>query len=125
MRDGVLVMWLLWAGSASAAWLTIKNDTTSTLLVQEVLTTAVGTQRSKPQKVAPGASAVEPILTKGKRTIVLYDPANPLQALFHGTVDCQGNTQLLIQFKPPAKGPATLELVPAPPPTAKATGKDQ
>ena len=81
------------AGSADAGWVTIKNDTTKTLVVQESVTVDGKVKLGTAVRLLPGETVREFRATPAVKTVVVCDCAKAGVALFRGdlniTDDCQ------------------------------------
>lgn len=65
---------LLFAGlPASAGWITIKNETTQTIVIQETIVVNGATRRCKPVKLVPGEVFREYQATAGQKTIQVLE----------------------------------------------------
>lgn len=77
----------LGASQARAGWITIRNDTKQTLVVQEVTTVNGKTKPGKAIKLLPGESVRENKSKAGSKSIVVYDPAQPDTPLLRGKIE--------------------------------------
>jgi hypothetical protein len=77
----------LGAAQARAGWITIRNDTKQTLVVQDVTTVNGKVKAGKAIKLLPGESVRENRSKPGSKSIVVYDPARPNTPLLRGKVE--------------------------------------
>ena len=77
----------LGASQARAGWITIRNDTKQTLVVQEVTTVNGKVKAGKAIKLLPGESVRENRANPGSKDIVVYDPAQPNAPLLRGKIE--------------------------------------
>jgi hypothetical protein len=77
----------LGASQARAGWITIRNDTKQTLVVQEVKTVNGKTKAGKSIKLLPGEAVREYRSNPGTKSIVVYDPAQPQSPLLRSKID--------------------------------------
>lgn len=80
--------------SADAGWVTIKNDTNKTVVVQEVVTVNGKQVRGRPVKLNAGESFREFQNTAGIKNYEIYDAANPnASPLWSNKLDCKNDKQ--------------------------------
>jgi hypothetical protein len=79
------------AGVAEAAWVTIKNDTGKTIVVQETIVVNGQVKRGKPTSLLPGETIREFLPSPTVKTIEVLDPQN--QSLWSGSLNCKEDTQ--------------------------------
>lgn len=72
---------------ARAGWITIRNDTKQTLVVQDVTTVNGKVRAGKSIKLLPGESVREYRSTPGSKSIVVYDPALPKSPLLRSKIE--------------------------------------
>lgn len=68
---------------AQAGWFTMKNDTSSVLIVQEL---DANQKAGKPQRLYPGEVTRTASLSTPSKALVIYDAKQPQQALYRGVV---------------------------------------
>jgi hypothetical protein len=88
-----MVRWLVgilvagWLGSpAAAGWISIKNSTTQTVIVQELVQVNGSTRKCRPIKLAPGEVLREHHLQGGTKTLTVSEPGLFGQQLFRRTL---------------------------------------
>ena len=85
----IVLMSIGWAIPAQAGWLTVKNDTKQTIVVESV-TDGMLVKRTKSVRLLPGETYREYRLVPGERKVQLFDGSQagkPLgQALGQGTL---------------------------------------
>ena len=80
-------------GSADAGWVTIKNDTTKTLVLQETVTTDGTVKRGTAIRLLPGETVREFRATPVVKSVVVCDSQKPGVALFRGDLKCTDEQQ--------------------------------
>jgi len=81
--------------SAQAGWFTMKNDTNSVLIVQEL---DANQKAGKPQRLYPGEVARTASLSAPSKALVVYDAKQPQHPLYRGVVQCS-STNPTVTFK--------------------------
>ena len=79
--------------SAEAGWVTVKNDTNKTIVVQEVVTVNGKQVRGKPVKLLAGESFREFQNTPGIKSYEVFDAANPKTPLWTNQLSCKADKQ--------------------------------
>ncbi len=79
------------ASAASADWVTIKNDTGNTIVVQETVVVNGKSKRGKPTNLLPGDTIREFIPGPTKKKIEVFDAQN--QSLWSGNLNCKDEKQ--------------------------------
>lgn len=79
------------AGTAAAGWVTIKNDTSKPLVVQEVVVINGQVRRGKPTNLLPGETIREFLPGPTVKRIEVLDAQN--QGLWAGTLNCTADVQ--------------------------------
>lgn len=82
--------------SAPAGWLTIKNDTQRTIVIQETTSVKGQPRRGKPSALLPGESIREFLPGPTVKTIEVLDARNLLVPLWAGNIRCQEETQAFL-----------------------------
>jgi hypothetical protein len=80
-------------GAARAGWITVKNDSKTTIVVQEVMTVNGKPVRGKPIKLAAGESFREFQNTPGVKNFEIFDTGTPAMTLWNGKLDCKADMQ--------------------------------
>ncbi len=78
---------------AVAGWVTFKNDTPKTLVVQEFTTINGKKVCGKPYKLLPGESFREFHAIPGIKNYEIVDAANAANPLWSGQLNCKGDMQ--------------------------------
>ena len=82
------------ATGADAGWVTIKNDTSKAIVVQEVVLAPNGqVMRGKPTKLLAGESFREFQTTPGAKSYEVFDAADATAAVWSGSLPCPANSQ--------------------------------
>ena len=79
------------AGSAPAGdggWLTFKNTTRQTIVLQETVVTNGVTKRGRPIRLLPGETLKQFQATPAMRKFEVFDGCNPGKPLFSGSLNC-------------------------------------
>jgi uncharacterized membrane protein len=84
---------LAFAEPMHAAWLVIKNDSKQAIVVQETVIVNGKVKRGKPTNLLPGETVREYIPGPTMKTIDLFNPQRPRQALWSGQLNCPDETQ--------------------------------
>ncbi|MBA4066576.1 MAG: hypothetical protein C0501_23300 [Isosphaera sp.] len=80
-------------GAASANWVTIKNDTGKTIVVQETVVVNGQVKRGKTTNLLAGETVREFLPGPTVKRIEVYDAGNPNQAAWSGTLNCKDENQ--------------------------------
>ncbi|MCS6863785.1 MAG: hypothetical protein RMJ56_17045 [Gemmataceae bacterium] len=78
---------------AHAGWVTFKNDTPKTIVVQEFTTINGKKVAGKPYKLLPGESFREFQAIPGIKNYEIVDAANAANSLWIGQLNCKGDMQ--------------------------------
>jgi hypothetical protein len=111
--------------AAEAGWLSVRNDTRGTLVVQEIVVVNNQARRGPQRQLFAGEIAVESVTGAGVKRFIVFDPKQPNVILLNEDVKYTGADQVFsIQVDPPAMAglPPQYKLVPykGPPPRAGA-----
>ncbi len=89
-RRLVLVVLMVAAGGleAWAGWLTLKNQTNQTVVVQELYTVAGQKRRGKVIQLHAGETLRQFVPAPMVKQIEIYDASNPGQPLWNGSLSC-------------------------------------
>jgi hypothetical protein len=94
MRKAVVVALILaCAGSADASWMTIRNDTKQTVVVQETTLVNGQVRRGKPITLLPGESFREFLAGPTVKKIDVLDIQNANRPLWSGSLNCKDEAQ--------------------------------
>lgn len=78
---------LMIASTASAGWVTLRNDSPRSLVVQEVIKSPDGTtKRSRPTRLLPGETLREFRAGPMSKWIEVYDMQAPDKPIFNGRI---------------------------------------
>jgi hypothetical protein len=88
-----LVVVLARVGGAEAGWITVKNDSTKALIVQEVVTVNGKQIRGKPIKLLAGESFREFQNTPDVKSYEVLSTGTPAVTLWSGKLNCRADTQ--------------------------------
>jgi hypothetical protein len=80
-------------GFAKAEWITIKNDTNKTIVVQEIVDVNGQVKRGKPTNLLPGETLREFLPGPTVKKIEVFEAQNPKQAAWSGSLNCKEDTQ--------------------------------
>ena len=80
-------------GSAEAGWVTFKNDTNKTIVIQEVAIINGKQVRGKPVKLGVGESFREFQTTAGVKNYEIYDATNPNTPVWSNQLNCKADKQ--------------------------------
>jgi hypothetical protein len=89
----VAVALIACTGNADAGWVTIKNDTTKTLVLQETVTVDGKVKYGTAVRLLPGETVREFRATPAVKTVVVCDCAKPGVAIFRGDLNCTEDSQ--------------------------------
>lgn len=76
-----------------AGWMTIKNDTNKTIVVQETVVVNGQVKRGKPTNLLPGETLREFLPNPTEKTIEVFDSQTANKAAWSGKLDCKKDTQ--------------------------------
>lgn len=81
------------SGSIQAGWVTIKNDTNKTVVVQENVIVNGQVKRGKPINLLPGETLREYLAGPTVKKIEVFDKQNHNEALWSGSLVCKDDNQ--------------------------------
>ena len=81
------------AGHAKAAWVTIRNNTPQTIVVQEKLVVNGQVKRGRPITLLPGESFREFMPAPSTKQMEITDPKRPPRLLWSGVLKCAEEVQ--------------------------------
>jgi hypothetical protein len=87
------VLLLCCSGSVQAGWVSIKNDTNKTLVVQENVVVNGQTKRGKPINLLPGETLREYLPGPTIKKIELFETHNHNEPVWSGSMNCKDDTQ--------------------------------
>ncbi|MCS7020694.1 MAG: hypothetical protein NZ703_05820 [Gemmataceae bacterium] len=87
---------LLCAEIAVAGWITIKNQTGQTVILQETFVVAGQPRRGKPIQLVAGETVREFLPVPTVKTVEIYDPTNPQRPLWSGKLSCKNDVQTYV-----------------------------
>jgi hypothetical protein len=88
-----MILVLCCSGSVQAGWITIKNDTDKTLVVQEHVHVNGQTKRGKPINLLPGETLREFLPGPTVKKIEVFESQNPKEAVWSGSLNCKEDKQ--------------------------------
>jgi hypothetical protein len=80
------------AGGAEAAWVTIKNDTGKTIVIQETIVVNGQVKKGRPTNLLPGETIREFLPGPTVKKIEVLNAQN--QSLWSGNLECKDETEL-------------------------------
>ncbi|MBX3400447.1 MAG: hypothetical protein KF873_17070 [Gemmataceae bacterium] len=95
----VVAIGLAWGpagGVARAGWVTLSNDTSQTVVVQEMVTVNGQVRKCKPFKLAPGETVREFHPAGGTKKLTILEPGLLGRQLFNGDVTWKDDTTFSI-----------------------------
>jgi hypothetical protein len=105
----VLAMLFALADPADAGWLGFRNDTGSTLVIQE---TGAAGRPGKPRKVFANETVRDAVSAGPQRMFAIFDPARPDRPLYTGRFPTPAdNENVLYVMKSDGKGGLLIEAV--------------
>lgn len=113
----VLALAALGPTPAVAGWLGFRNDTRTTLIVQDVVLVHGQARRGAQRKLGAGELAVESVSGAGIKRLLILDPRQPTRPLLRVDVSYTGADQIFSIQIEPATMPGALprcKLVPVP-----------
>jgi hypothetical protein len=110
------------ASDVFAGWMSVRNDTKDTIIIQE--STVIGGQPrlGRPQRLFAGEAVRDTPTVGAQRRISVFDPTNPNQPIYSGNFPCPAaNENILYSIKRDPKTGISIEAVksPATEPTPK------
>jgi hypothetical protein len=117
VRLAVVAIVLLACGSgrASAGWLSFRNDTRSTLVIQEIVVVNGQARRGPQRQLYPGEVAVESVSRPGVKHLLIIDPKQPSTPLLRTEVSYTTADQIYsirLESPPVAGAQPRCKLVP-------------
>jgi hypothetical protein len=125
-RFAVPVVLLLWAiVPVEAGWMGFRNDTQSTLIIQETVPEGTTGRAGKPQKIYTNETIRDtPASGGGKRTFTISDSTKPDVPLYTGAFTSPAaNENVLFVIKLDGKGRLLIDVVHTPVGVTKAPPK--
>lgn len=113
VRHGLLggCFLLLFAEIAVAGWVTIKNQTGQTLIIQETFVVAGQSRRGKPIQLVAGETVREFLPLPTIKNVEIYDPKNPNRPLWSGKLSCKDDNQTYVLSS--VNGQITVQALPS------------
>lgn len=109
LLGGCLLLWF--AEGALAGWVTIKNQTGQTLIIQETFTVAGQARRGKPIQLVAGETVREFLPLPTIKNVEIYDPKNPSRPLWTGKLPCKNDNQTYVLTS--VNGQITVQAIPS------------
>lgn len=99
--------------SAMAGWMGFRNDSNTTLIVQETVTVGSKTRPGTPQKIFANETVRDtPPSGSSQRKYTIFDAAHPEKAIFTGSLACPApNENVLYVLKSDGRGGLVIEAV--------------
>lgn len=112
-------------GVANAGWMGFRNDTHSTLVIQETVPAGTSGRAGKPQKIYTNETIRDTQPTPaGQRTFTISDSAHPEKPLYTGAfASPAANENVLFVIKVDSKGGIAVEAIRTPTGVSKAPKK--
>jgi hypothetical protein len=110
---------------AGAGWMGFRNDTQSTLIIQETVPAGTTGRAGKPQKIYTNETIRDtPPSSGGQRTFTIADSTKPEKPLYTGAFTCPAaNENVLFVIKFDSKGGVVIESIRTPAGISKAPPK--
>lgn len=111
----ISLLCLATSARAESGWMGFRNDTTLTLVVQEVVATGSSARPGKPQKIFANETVRETPPAGGQRTFTITDSTRPDKPLFTGRLASPAAKEnILYVIKSDGKGGVVVEPVSSP-----------
>jgi hypothetical protein len=112
LRRGLLggCFLLVFTEMALAGWVTIKNQTGQTLVIQETFVVAGQSRRGKPIQLVAGETVREFLPLPIVKNVEIYDPKNPSRPLWTGKLPCKNDNQTYVLSS--VNGQITVQAIP-------------
>jgi hypothetical protein len=108
----VLLVVLAVSGPVDAGWMGFRNDTATTLVVQESVSAG---RTAKPQKIFANETVRDTPPAGAQRTFTIVDPAKPDRPLYTGRFAAPAdNENVLYVIKSDGKGGLTIDAIKSP-----------
>jgi hypothetical protein len=111
----VLTATALGPAPASAGWLSLRNDTRTTLIVQEIVIINGQPRRGTQRQLYPGEVAVESVAGAGVKRLLVFEPKMPTVPLLRTERNYTGADQVFsiqLEAGPTPGAPPRCKLVP-------------
>jgi hypothetical protein len=101
---------------ADGGWMAFRNDTGTTLVIQEMVSVGTGSRSGKPQKIFANETVREtPPLGGGQRSFTITEPGRPDKPLYTGAFAAPAaNENVLYTIKSDGKGGLIIEAIRTP-----------
>ncbi len=112
--------------AAHAGWMGFRNDTRSTLVIQETLPSGAVGRAGKPQKIYTNETIRDTSASSGgHRSFTIVDSSNPMRVIYAGQFPCPAaHENVLFVLKFDRKGGLLVEAVRTPSGISKARKKN-
>jgi hypothetical protein len=95
---------------AQAGWMGFRNDTGTTLIIQESVSVGTGSKQAKPQKIFANETVRETPPSGGEhRVFTIYDPAHPDKPLYTGRFQAPPANENVLYVIKLTKGELVIE----------------
>jgi hypothetical protein len=110
-----LVIALTGADTANAGWMSFRNDTKDTIVIQETVIVGGQPRPGRPQRLFTGEAVRDTQFAGPQRRISIFDSKNTNQPIYTGSFPCPAaNENLLYSIKTDPKGGITIEAIKSP-----------
>lgn len=101
---------------ADGGWIAFRNDTGTTLVIQEVVSVGTGSRSGKPQKIFANETVREtPPVGGGQRSFTIAETGRPDKPLYTGAFAAPAaNENVLYTIKSDGKGGLIIEAIKTP-----------
>jgi hypothetical protein len=99
-------------GVAQAGWITLKNDTNKTIVVQEIVDVNGQVKRGKPTSLLPGETLREFLPSPTVKKIEVFEAQNSNKAMWSGSLNCKEDSQTYSVSS--TEGKVSVTLTPCP-----------
>jgi len=101
---------------ADGGWIAFRNDTGTTLLIQELVSVGTASRSGKPQKIFANETVREtPPIGGGQRSFTISDAGRPDKPLYTGAFAAPAaNENVLYTIKSDGKGGLVIEAIKTP-----------
>ena len=102
--------------TADGGWMGFRNDTRTTLIIQESVAVGTTSRPAKPQKIYSDETIRDhPSISKAQRRFSIADAAHPDTVLYSGTFPCPpANENVLFVIKLSKRGKLAIEAIRTP-----------
>jgi hypothetical protein len=110
-----LILALTGADTANAGWMSFRNDTKDTIVIQETVVISGQPRPGRPQRLFTGEAVRDTQFVGPQRRISIFDSKNTNQPIYTGTFPCPtANENILYSIKSDPKGGIVIEAIKTP-----------